>query len=36
LKNYFPGLSHTFAIDTFQLSQALVHHAPSHALEVLM
>lgn len=36
LKNYFPSLPFTFAIDTFQLAQTLVHYAPSYALEVLI
>ena len=36
LKKYFPSLTYAFGIDTFQLSQAFVHYAPSHALEVLV
>ena len=33
---FFPGMPCQDTIDTFQLSQALVHYAPSHALEVLV
>jgi hypothetical protein len=43
LNKYFPslpcgqaGLPYAFAVDTFQLSQAFVHYAPSYALEVLI
>ena len=32
---FFPSLKYKFSIDTFQLSQAMVPYAPSHALEIL-
>ena len=35
LNRFFPPLKYTFSIDTFQLSQAMVPYAPSHALEIL-
>ena len=36
LKNFFPSLKWKSCIDTFRLSQALVHYVPSYALEVLI
>ena len=36
LNAYFPGLACEWIIDTYKLSQSLVHYAPSHALEVLI
>lgn len=35
LYRFFPSLEHSFSIDTFQLSQAMVPYAPSYALEIL-
>lgn len=35
LKKYFPNLTWKAEIDTFRLSQSLIHYAPSYALEVL-
>lgn len=36
LQEYFPELKYALSLDTFQLSQTLVHYAPSYALEVLI
>jgi hypothetical protein len=36
LEKFFPGIEYATSIDTYRLSQALVHYAPSYALEVLM
>ena len=36
LKNFFPSLKWKSCIDTFRLSQALLHYVPSYALEVLI
>lgn len=36
LNNYFPNLKFHTWIDTFTLSQNLIHYAPSYALEVLI
>ena len=36
LKKFFPTLQWKSSIDTFQLSQALIHYTPSYALEVLI
>ena len=35
LNRFFSSLKYKFSIDTFQLSQAMVPYAPSHALEIL-
>ena len=36
LKKFFPSLKWKSSIDTFRLSQALLHYVPSYALEVLI
>jgi len=36
LEKFFPGAKYLASIDTYRLSQALVHYAPSYALEVLI
>jgi len=36
LKRFFPSLKWKTSIDTFRLSQSLIHYAPSYALEVLV
>lgn len=36
LENFFPDLHWKSSIDTFRLSQALIHYVPSYALEVLI
>jgi DNA polymerase III alpha subunit (gram-positive type) len=36
LKKFFPTLKWKSSIDTFRLSQALLHYVPSYALEVLI
>lgn len=36
LKKYLPDIPYYQSIDTYTLSQTLVHYAPSHALEILV
>jgi DNA polymerase III epsilon subunit-like protein len=36
LKKFFPSLKRKSSIDTFRLSQTLLHYVPSYALEVLV
>ena len=36
LKKYFPSLTWKTSIDTFRLSQSLIHYTPSYALEILI
>jgi hypothetical protein len=36
LKKFFPSLKRKSCIDTFRLSQTLLHYVPSYALEVLI
>ena len=36
LRKFFPSLKRKSSIDTFRLSQALLHYVPSYALEVLI
>jgi hypothetical protein len=36
LKKFFPTLKWKSSIDTFRLSQALLHYVPSYAFEVLI
>ena len=36
LRKFFPSLKWKYSIDTFRLSQSLLHYVPSYALEVLI